>query len=111
MAQEAKYAEILIAEVKKLICMLYGTLIRFYIPVLRYEDLHEMREDIIELLTSLTVKGDLSKMILQLCRLGTKDDELTLASKFQELRNLKPEMIGIDRLFTLNESSRLVDLY
>ena len=50
-------------------------------------------------------------MILQLCRLGTKDDELTLASKFQELRNLKPEMIGIDRLFTLNESSRLVDLY
>ena len=60
MAQEAKYAEILIAEVKKLICMLYGTLIRFYIPVLRYEDLHEMREDIIELLTSLTVKGDLS---------------------------------------------------
>ena len=77
--QEARYAEIVIAEVKKLVCMLYGTLLRFYIPVMRYEDLHEMREDLIELLTSVTVKGDLSKLILQLCRLGTRDDEVTLS--------------------------------
>ena len=75
MPQEAKYAEIVIAEVKKLVCMLYGTLIRFYIPVMKYEDLHDMREDLIELLTSLCVRGELSKLILQLCRLGTKDDE------------------------------------
>lgn len=44
--------------------MLYGTLVRFYIPVMRYEDLHEMREDLIELLTSVTVKGELSKLVL-----------------------------------------------
>jgi hypothetical protein len=44
--------------------MLYGTLIRFYIPVLKYNDLHEMREDLIELLTSLTVRGELSKLTL-----------------------------------------------
>lgn len=62
--QEAKFAEVVIAEVKKLVCMLYGTLIRFYIPVLKYEDLHDMREDLIELLTSLTVRGDLSKLLL-----------------------------------------------
>ncbi len=47
-----------------MICMLYGTLVRFYIPVLKYDDLQEMREDLIELLTSLTVSGDLSKLIL-----------------------------------------------
>ena len=70
-----------------------------------------MREDMIELLTSLTVKGELSKLILQLCRLGTKDDEQTLSQKFQELATIKPERVGIDRLFTLNDSSKLLDMF
>jgi len=61
--------------------MLYGTLVRFYIPVLKYEDLHEMREDLIELLTSLTVRGELSKLLLQLCRLTTKEEEEQLTLK------------------------------
>jgi len=90
--------------------MLYGTLIRFYIPVLKYEDLHEMREDLIELLTSLTVRGDLSKLLLQLCRLTTKEDEEQLTLKVQELRSLRPEMIGISKLFTLDGSSKLLEM-
>jgi hypothetical protein len=109
--QEAKFAEVVISEIKKLVCMLYGTLIRFYIPVMRYEDLNEMKEDLIELLTSLCVRGDLSNLILQLCRLGTKDDEVTLSQKFQELKSIRPERIGIDRLFTLNDSSKLIDMF
>lgn len=44
--------------------MLYGALIRFYIPVMRYDDLNEMKEDLIELLTSLTVRGELSNTVL-----------------------------------------------
>jgi hypothetical protein len=28
-----------------------------------------------------------------------------------ELKNVKPEMIGIDRLFTLNTTSKLLDMY
>ena len=31
---------------------------------MKFDDLHEMREDLIELLTSLTVRGDLSKLLL-----------------------------------------------
>ena len=54
-SEEVKYAEIALSEIKKLICMLYGTLVRFYLPVIKFSDLHEMREDLIELLTSLTV--------------------------------------------------------
>jgi hypothetical protein len=91
--------------------MLYGTLIRFYIPVLKYEDLNDMKEDLIEILTSLTIRGELSKTVLQLCRLGTKDDEVALAQKFQELKTIRPEQIGIDSLFTLNNSSRLHDMF
>ena len=93
-----------------MICMLYGTLVRFYIPVLKYDDLQEMREDLIELLTSLTVSGDLSKLILQLCRVVTKDEEDALAIKIQELKLLKPEMIGISTLFTLDDSSKLLEM-
>ena len=44
--------------------MLYGCIVRFYIPVVKYNELHEMREDLIELLTSLTIKGELSKTTL-----------------------------------------------
>eukprot|EP00347_Sterkiella_histriomuscorum_P002127 403369366 len=109
--KEVQYAEIVLAEVKKLICILYGTLIRFYIPVMRFEDLHEMREDLIELLTSLTVRGDLSKLLLQLCKLVTNEEEIILTSKFQDLKNVRPEDIGINKLFTLNESSYLMELF
>jgi len=45
---------------------------------MKFDDLHEMREDLIELLTSLTVRGDLSKLLLQLCRLSTQEDEVIL---------------------------------
>lgn len=106
-----KFAEIVISEVKKLVCILYGTLIRFYIPVMKFEDLHELREDLIELLTSITVRGDLSKMLLQLCRIITRDEEQGLCARFIEHSKVKPETIGIDRLFTLNESSTLLDLF
>ena len=72
---EIQFAEVTLAEVKKFICILYGTFIRFYLPVLKFDDLHEMREDVIELLTSITVKGELSKLLLQLCRLVTLEEE------------------------------------
>lgn len=36
---------------------------------------------------------------------------MVLAQKFQELKGVRPQQIGIDRLFTLNDSSRLVDLF
>lgn len=34
-----------------------------------------MQEDIFEIVTSLTVKGELSKIVLHLCRLHTKEEE------------------------------------
>lgn len=73
--EEIRYAEIAISEVKKLICILYGTVVRFYLPVLKFEDLHEMREDLIEVLTSLTIKDEMSKIIIYLCRMSSKIEE------------------------------------
>jgi len=64
LSEEVRYAEIAISEIKKLICVLYGTLVRFYLPVIKFSDLHELREDLIELLTSVTVRGEMSKIVL-----------------------------------------------
>jgi hypothetical protein len=78
---------------------------------MEFDDLHEMREDLIELLTSLTVKGDLSKLLLQLCRLVTKEEELRLINKFEEYCLIKTHDIGIGKLFRLNDHSKLVELF
>jgi hypothetical protein len=34
-----------------------------------------------------------------------------IAAKFTELAKIRPEEVGIDKLFTLNETSTLLDLY
>ena len=111
LSEEQRYSEIAISEVKKLVCILYGTLIRFYLPVMKFQDLHEMREDIIELLTSITVKGEMSSLLLQLCRICTREEESMLMAKYTEFIKVKPEQIGIDSLFRCNEASKLIDLF
>jgi hypothetical protein len=75
---EVRYAEIALSEVKKFICIMYGTLVRFYLPVMNFRDLHEMKEDLIEVLTSLTIRKELSKLLMQLCRLSSLNEEKTL---------------------------------
>jgi len=37
-----------------------------------------MREDLIEVLTSVTVRNDLSKLVLQLCRLSARHEEIII---------------------------------
>ena len=84
------------SEVKKFLSILYGTVIRFYSPVIPVKELIAMKEDIIEILTSLVVKGDLYRVLIKLCRLGTRLEEkflsqsvpnsqLILAPSFNEL--------------------------
>mmetsp|Transcript_43843 Transcript_43843/g.31943 ORF Transcript_43843/g.31943 Transcript_43843/m.31943 type:complete len:156 (+) Transcript_43843:892-1359(+) len=111
LSEEEKYAETAISEVKKFVCVLFGTLVRFYMPVVKFQDLHDMREDLIELLTSTTVRGDLSKVLLQMCRVSSKQEEQLLFAKFSQFKKLKPIELGISNLFTLDTSSKLVQMY
>lgn len=36
LSEEVKFAEIALSEIKKFICILYGTLVRFYLPVSKF---------------------------------------------------------------------------
>ena len=55
MPPESIYAEVLLSLVQEFISMLYGALLRFYLPVVKINALDEMTEDLIELVTSLTI--------------------------------------------------------
>ena len=67
-----------IAEVKIFLNSIYSALVKFYKPVLRIEVLDEMKEDLIECLTSMVVRGRLSSLLLGFSRVLTKDDEENL---------------------------------
>ena len=64
--------------------MVYGAVVRFYLAVLTYAKLDVMKEDLIETVTSLTIDGDFSDLLLKLCRLSTREDEIELTHKFDE---------------------------
>ena len=89
---------------------MYGTLLRFYLPVLKFDQLDEMSEDLVEIITSLTINGELSEWLLKLCRLSTREEEEILRQKYKEYRHIAPEQIGVESYFTLNNSSRIVKM-
>lgn len=54
--------------------ILYGSCVRFYSTVVEWDFLNQMKEDLIELLTSLVFSNpEFSKTVLQLCYETTKD--------------------------------------
>ena len=69
-----------------------------------------MAEDLIEIITSVTINGELSDWLLKLCRLSTREEEGILRQKYTNYRNLLPEQVGVESFFTLNRSSRIVKM-
>lgn len=57
MPSETVFAEVLLLEVQQAVGFIYGSLFRFYMPVLAPDDLEKMREDLIETVTTHVVSG------------------------------------------------------
>jgi hypothetical protein len=100
-----KSAQSSIAEVKQFLCLVYGSLIRFYSSVIKLETLEKMREDLIEALTKLLFNDRMSSMLVAMCRICTRDEERTLVLKITELQKLKPSQIGLNEYFALDKHS------
>ena len=94
-------------EIQQFIGVMYGTLVRFYLTQVEYSQLLQMKEDLIELVTSMTVSADLSDRLLLLCRVSTREEEVLLQEKFDAFNALSPEQLGISSYFTLNKSSKM----
>ena len=100
----------ILSVVQEFISVMYGTLLRFYVPEVLFDDLDDLTEDLIELVTSLTIDETLSPWLIKLCRLSSREDEALLEEKIQTFGELLPEQVGIGQFFTCNHSSKLVSI-
>jgi hypothetical protein len=70
-----------------------------------------MKEDLIEVITQMVFNDYMSNLVTGMCRICTKDEERTFAIKLSELSLITPSLIGLSPYFTLDESSRIKDLF
>ena len=94
-------------EIKQFLCMMYGTLIRFYNTVIKVDVIESMKEDLIEHITKMVFNEPMSVLVSSICRICTKDDERTFILKLTELSEIKPSLIGLSKYFTLDDTSEI----
>ena len=83
-------------------------MLRFYEPVVKFEILDELTEDLIAIVTSLTIGKELSPWLLKLCRLSQRTDEALLTTAFEKFSDVVTEQVEIGEYFTCNYSSKLI---
>lgn len=107
-----KSAQEAIVEVKQFLCLMYGSIIRFYNTTIRLSVLEQMKEDIIELISKLVFNETMTNLVTALCRICTKEEERTLTFKLTELGRVTTAIIGLEQHFTLEEkSSMILEIY
>ena len=111
-SQLIDFCEDSIAQVKQFMYILYGSCVRFYSTVVEWEFLEQMKEDLIERLTSLVFEDkEFSATVLQLCAETTRESQERLIVKLRQIEGLKPIHVGIDEYLTLDKSSNLESVF
>lgn len=106
------YCEDCISDVKQFMYILYGTCVRFYNTVVEWSLLQQMKEDLIEQLTSLVFSNrNFSELVLKLSQVVTYDQEASFLNRLKQLEGLKPADLGINDYLTLDKTSNLVAVY
>ncbi len=101
-----------IAQVKQFMYILYGSCVRFYSTVVEWEFLGQMKEDLIERLTSMVFSEPcLSQIVLRLCHEITVDQNTKYLKRLEETRALKPARVGISSYLTLDKDSNIEQLH
>jgi hypothetical protein len=75
---EVIFGEVVLMEINDFISILYAALVRFYLPAVPIDDLELMTQDLIEIVTSVTIDGSLSNWLIKLCRLTLSEEEQLL---------------------------------
>ena len=88
---EVIFGEVALMEVNDFVTILYAALVRFYLPAVLFEELEHLTQDLIEIATSMTIDGSVSKWLIKMCRLTLAEDERLLAEKLREFKDVGPE--------------------
>jgi hypothetical protein len=63
-----------LGEIKEFIAILFGSCLRFYSTLLPLVELDEMKEDLIETITTMMFhKKHLTPLVIQLCKIATEE--------------------------------------
>ena len=88
--------------------ILYGSCVRFYSTVVEWDFLGQMKEDLIERLTSMVFsEANLSQTVLRLCHEITADQNTRYLKRIDELKGLKPISVGVSPYLTLDKDSNI----
>lgn len=88
--------------------ILYGSCVRFYSTVVEWDFLGQMKEDLIERLTSMVFsEAYLSQTVLRLCHEITTDQNTRYLKRIDELKGLKPVSVGVSPYLTLDKDSNI----
>ena len=101
-------------EIKEFINIMYGSCIRFYNTLLVLAELEEMKEDLIEKITTMIFYNEgLTELVLSLCKIATQEEEKRFRDRLRESVELDitPARLNVSKYFTLDENSKLCDYY
>ena len=110
LSPEVIYAEVILLEIQQAVGFIYGSTVRFYMSVIGTGELDQMKEDLIEVVTSTTISGQLGDICLKLCRLSTRQEEKDLAKQYALFGDVQIQQLGVSNYFTLNHTSKLVEI-
>ena len=93
---------------------MYGSCQRFYSTLLTYSELEEMKEDLIERITSMLFYNDgLTGLVINLCQIATQEEERKFIQRLTESVELdiNPFTLNVSKYFTLAKNSKIEEAY
>jgi hypothetical protein len=98
--------------VKQFLYILYGSCVRFYSTVVEWEFLQQMKEDLIEQLTSMVFADrEFSMACMTLCEEITAGDQETFDARLAKLGSFLPVQVGVDAYLTLDSQSNIEQVF
>lgn len=94
--------------------MLYGATVRFYNTLMVYNELDEMKEDLIERVTTMLFHNpNLTNLVMKFCKIATQKEQKIFERRLLESQelNIKPTDLSVSKFFTLDNKSNILDYY
>jgi hypothetical protein len=101
-------------EVKEFINLMYGACIRFYNTLLVNAELEEMKEDLIERITTMIFYNEgFTDLIINMCFIATQDEEKKFKERLAEAVEIgvHPEKLAVSKYFTIAKNSQIDQWY
>ena len=99
-----------LSDVKSFIKILLSTVISFYNPVLREDELSEMKEDLVETITNLVLTKDVYKIMFSFFRIEYTKVEQNLRERYRELKYVTPSECKVNEYFRMDETSPIMSI-